>query len=160
MTLIEGATFTLLPDEPCVSLWENQIQTGLPGQGWHRYQILRVIRNDRPATYRIDMGHVSEWPDAGGFYIPGGVVVRKDGSRDLIPYDIPYDMISKIEVVHTVAELQDIANYKRMPDPTHLSQNLQPDMTIDKIVAHFEDQSNWARGKSTFGYGGQKIRNL
>ena len=78
-------------DEPCIGLVEMDIQTPA---GWHRFQILNVIRNDRIAECRIDLGKQTK---ADQFRIPGGVIDEKGHG----------------EILHTVGELQEIADKLR-----------------------------------------------
>ena len=92
------------PDEPCFQLSEVNLQS--PGsRGFHRYQILLVVRGDQIAEYRLDLGLASRWK-ADQIRIPGGV---KNGNR--------------YHILHTVGELQEIAAKMRdmpshRPDPT------------------------------------------
>jgi len=60
------------------------------GTGWHRYQIISVVRDDRLAEYQEDLGPRENF-SADEFEIPGGV------------WD---SLTGKGEILHTVAELQ------------------------------------------------------
>ena len=84
------------PNEPCFNLSEVNLQTP-EGGSWHRYQILSVVRKDRLAEYREDLGpregFVSE-----EFRIPGGVWDPDTNRAD---------------IVHTVAELREMAKQTR-----------------------------------------------
>ena len=160
MTVIEGTNFTISLEEPVLSIWEGNLQSGLAGQGWHRYQIIRVIRNDRHEDCRIDMGRVEEWPDAHQFFLGLGFIYDIFGNQHLAPVSIPPNMVKRYEPLHKVEELIGELDELRYPSPEHISRNLVPDMTPDKIAAYFEDRSNWAKRKSTFGYGGERIRSL
>ena len=60
------------------------------GTGWHRYQIISVVRDDRLAEYEEDLGP-REGFSADEFEIPGGVWDPATG---------------KGQILHTVAELQ------------------------------------------------------
>jgi len=83
-------------DEPCMGLYEMNLS--VPGKGIHRFQILNVIRGDKVAECRIDLGPKTK---ADQFRIPGGVVDNVTG---------------KGEILHTVGELQDIADHLRSRD--------------------------------------------
>lgn len=88
------ATNVVKMDEPSYGLAEVNLQS--PGSlGFHRYQIIYVIRQDALAEYREDLGPVS---GAQQFRVPGGVVDEITG---------------RIEICHTVGELIDIANFLR-----------------------------------------------
>ena len=54
MPLYQGTDY-VLPDEPCLGLFELNLQSQ-GSKGFHRYQILLVVRGDRIAEYREDMG--------------------------------------------------------------------------------------------------------
>lgn len=82
-------------DEPCLGLYEMHLQS--PGnRGWHRYQIIMVIREDKPAECRIDMGEVKKFKGIAPLRIPGGFV--EDG---------------KIYIEETVGRLRLIADQER-----------------------------------------------
>ena len=85
-------------DEPCLGLYEMNLP--VPGKGEHRFQILNVIRADKIAECRIDMG-LSKKIKADQFRIPGGVIDPKTGRG---------------EILHTVGELRDIADKLRSRD--------------------------------------------
>ena len=75
------------PDEKCWGLFELEFQS--PGsKGFHRYQIIEVIRDGQVAEYRKDMGSTKK--------------VRGDQFR--IPCLLE----------HTVGEAQDIADWMRV----------------------------------------------
>lgn len=95
-----GVSRPLLPvvlsvnqDEPCLLLAELNLPTP-DNRGRHRYQIAVVVRNDRPAEFRTDMG--PETPEE-EFRVVGCV---ETGT-------------GRIDVLHTVAELRDIADNLR-----------------------------------------------
>ena len=152
--MLETATIAIRMDEPALSLWEG-VLTAPAYRGRFRYQIIRVIRQDRPAEFRLKMrAEQPEEPD--GFYIAGGVVTRMNGQEDLIPLDIPYNEIRRIESLHTVGELRDMADWMR-DAPSRLKQMEPRDMLSD-LRTQNEDFVKWDRFVSTFGYGGQTIR--
>lgn len=94
--LIVGAT-DLDPNEPCLGLYEMNFKT--PDQHErHRYQIIMVIRQDKPAEFRIDLGNARKFKRADQFRIPGGITDEITG---------------KIYIEETVGSLQDIANKLR-----------------------------------------------
>ena len=88
-------THYVIKDEPCMGLYEINEQS--PGnKGFHRYQILQVVRNDKPAEYRKDLGSAKLYKGVDQLRIPGGA---SDGK--------------KFYIEHTVGELMDIADYLR-----------------------------------------------
>jgi len=96
MSPLIAGTHYILPDEPCYGLYELNFQS--PGnKGFHRYQIILVIRGDRLAEYRQDMGLAKKYK-GDQVRIPGGVKDETTG---------------RITIVHTVAELQELAEYIR-----------------------------------------------
>lgn len=108
--LLLGTEFVSM-DEPCFSLKELN-QRRPDSKGVHRYQIVKVLRGDRIVEYRRDLGAASRC-SAMEFNIPGGVIDYRTGRG---------------EVLHTVGELVDIAEYLRAgirppgdpPKPTDL----------------------------------------
>lgn len=98
MPIYQGTTYTLL-NEPCLGLYELNFKS--PDQhSRRRYQIAVVIRGDKPAEYRRDLGKVKKGVDQ--FRIPGGVVDRDTG---------------RFNICHTVGELMDIADHLRINRP-------------------------------------------
>ena len=126
------ATNMVRLDEPCFSLVEMNLQS--PGSaGWHRYQILHVVRHDRLSEYRVDLGPAASIK-ANQFRVPGGVIDEVSG---------------RIEILHTVGELMDIADYLREGDCA--PPQYEPDNLVDLYHRH-QDQKRVARRKrSTFG---------
>lgn len=95
MTRILYGTIWIWEDEPCLGLYELNLQS--PGsRGFHRYQIIRVIRDDKEAEYREDLGLASNWVGTDQFRIPGGAYEN-----------------GKFYIEETVGSLRDIANYLR-----------------------------------------------
>jgi hypothetical protein len=102
------------PDEPCFTLAEVNLQS--PGsRGWRRYQVVYVVRNDRLAEHQIDLGPAKKFK-ADQFRIPGGVQDKKTGH---------------VEIVHTVGELQDMADYMRAQTPWRA---IEPDVRWDEVL--------------------------
>lgn len=92
MSLIAG-TLHVRMDEPCFSLKEHNLQS--PGsRGWRRYQIIKVVRDDKVTEFRRDLGAARRFK-AKQIQIPGGIVDQVTG-RGLI--------------LHTVGELMDMAD--------------------------------------------------
>lgn len=113
------ATTHVSNDEPCLYLNEVHLQS--PGsRGWRRYQVLIVMRGDRPAEFRTDMGPAERFKDVQPFRIPGGAVDEQTG---------------RFHIEHTVGELVDLANYLRevhtpiAPDP----------MTAPEMMRRYHD---------------------
>lgn len=87
---IVPATPFVSNDEKCALLAEVNLRTP-DSRGFHRYQILYVVRNDALAEHRVDLGPRERFT-AAQFRVPGGV-----GN----------------EILHTVGELRDIADLQR-----------------------------------------------
>ena len=109
-------------DEPAFNLSEVNIQAP-DNSGWRRYQIIYVVRGERMAEYREDLGPKDNFT-ADAFRIPGGV----------------WDASTKrMEVLHSVGELREIAEYVRL-GPTVKPQIEKRDLVseynehMDKLV--------------------------
>ena len=89
MGQVTVATQWINSNEPAFRLREMNRQAP-DGTGWHRYQIISVVRDDRLAEYEEDLGP-REGFSADEFEIPGGVWDPATG---------------KGQILHTVAELQ------------------------------------------------------
>lgn len=87
-------------DEPAFNLSEVNLLTPETVRGstdWHRYQVILVMRGDKLAEFQRDLGPRGKF-SVGEFRIPGGLTHTN----------------GKIEIVHTVGELVDIADTLRM----------------------------------------------
>ena len=71
---LQYGTHFVTEDEPCLGLRE-EVRTA-PNGTKHRYQIVWVIRQDRPAEYRRDMGLAKKF-NSDAFWIVGGVIGDK-----------------------------------------------------------------------------------
>ena len=70
--MLEIATSYVLNDEPALGLSEVNLVSPETHQ-WHRYQIIRVVRDDKVAEYREDMGPSKNFTDCQRL-IPGGAI--------------------------------------------------------------------------------------
>lgn len=139
--MIVAETLAVSNDEPCFLLAELNLQS--PGsRGWHRYQVLTVVRNDRLAQATVDLGPREQYA-AAEFRVLGGVQDEVTG---------------KIDILCTVGELRDLADVQRsggLPVPDHL---LEPS---DLLGAYHElrDRRRLANvQRSTFAAGGHLQR--
>lgn len=99
MPIYQG-THAVNLNEPCLGLYELNLKS--PDQhSRRRYQIIVVMRNDKPAEFRKDMGLAKKFK-ADQLRIPGG-------GQD--------EVTGKFWIVHTVGELMDIANQMRDNPP-------------------------------------------
>ena len=108
MGLLYGTTY-VLDHEPCFGLMET-IRQSPDSSGFHRYQIIKVIRDDKVVEFEQDLGLSSEIR-ADPFLIPGGI---KEGNKG--------------EILHNVGELRKIAEQlkgKKLWDKKELAQNNQ-----------------------------------
>lgn len=89
-------TNVVTEDEPCLGLAELIRQS--PGnKGFHRYQIIHVMRGDKVVEYQKDMGAAEDFANYDSFNIPGGA----------------YDEHGKLWIEHNVGELVQIAEQLR-----------------------------------------------
>jgi hypothetical protein len=122
MSKLISAAIEVHLDEPAFNLSEVNIQAP-DNSGWRRYQIIYVVRGERMAEYREDLGPKDNFT-ADAFRIPGGV----------------WDASTKrMEVLHSVGELREIAEYVRL-GPTVKPQIEKRDLVseynehMDKLV--------------------------
>src|SRR3990167_7856502 len=125
------ATNAVSMDEPCMGVYELN-QTGLPGEGIRRTQIILVLRNDTVVECRRDLGPASDFT-AAEFRCPG--VVVEDGK--LVP-------------LHKVGELIDICDWHRAgiaPPP-----EIEPDADYNaRYHDEIDKRRKRKRGLSQFG---------
>lgn len=101
---IMPATTWVLADEPCCSLSElNEMAPDF--HSLRRYQILHVVRGDRLAEYRTDLGLASDFR-ALPFQIVGGFMDGKTG---------------RIYIEETVSRMKDMADQMRNRDESDRS---------------------------------------
>ena len=122
MSKLISAAIEVHLDEPAFNLSEVNIQAP-DNSGWRIYQIIYVVRGERMAEYREDLGPKDNFT-ADAFRIPGGV----------------WDASTKrMEVLHSVGELREIAEYVRL-GPTVKPQIEKRDLVseynehMDKLV--------------------------
>ena len=127
---VVAAVNQVLLDEPCLGLAEVNLQP--PGGGeTHRYQVLEVVRNGRRATLMRDLGLASGYT-IHQFRVPGSI---EDGQ-------------GKVEILHTVGELYDIADYLRngySQPPDFTPGDMGTDLMLQK-----EELARCRRRSSTF----------
>lgn len=117
MPEIMPATSYILPDEPCCSLSElNELAPDF--HTMRRYQILHVVRNDRLAEYRTDLGLASDFRTL-PFQIVGGF---KDGNT------------GRIYIEETVGGMKDMADQMRNRDESDRT------IPVSNLLAGYADQ--------------------
>ena len=103
-------------DEPAFNLTEINLQAP-DNKEWRRYQIISVLRGDKLAEYREDLGPRDNFT-ADAFRIPGGV----------------WDAATRrIEVLHSVGELREIAEVVRL-GPT-----VRPELPSRDFIGEYQD---------------------
>lgn len=133
MATLIAATNAVSMDEKAFHLSEVHLQS--PGsRGWRRYQIIYVNRDDRLTEFRRDLGPAQNFQHAEQFRIPGGVVDPQTG---------------RYELLHTVGELVDIADFLRDgPDA-------KPEMPRINLADGYHDELDrrrrWRKRQSSFG---------
>jgi len=124
-------------DEPCYLLAElNLINASKMAR--HRYQILKVVRNDRLVTAYVDLGPAN-LHRADQVTIPGGYV--EDNGRGY--------------VFSTVGELREVAdNIREAP----LRRVVEPTDLAGAYHSLLEEAKRFKTSQSTFGPGGTLVR--
>ena len=117
--LLELEDISISPDDPCLGLLEENMQSGLdtllPNGGVRRYQILMIMRQnwDIPKAFKRDLGSASLFT-ATEFHLCGGILHLKDGTQMMIPRIMPdLERIRKIEVLDSVGEMMEQADEAR-----------------------------------------------
>ena len=116
MSKLISAAIEVHLDEPAFNLVEMNLQAP-DSSGWRRYQIISVVRGQRLAEYREDLGAAKDFT-ADAFRIPGGV----------------WDAATRrMEVLHSVGELREVAEAIRL-GPT-----VRPEITPRDLVSEYHD---------------------
>ena len=137
MKAIEVITSHVTSDEPCFYLAEmNRLSRS--GKTMVRYQLLKIVRNDRLVTAYIYLGPSKKFT-ADQFQMVGGVV--DDNGRGF--------------AVHTVAELQDGADELRGRSPRR---ELEPLPLQNMLREELDQKGRFVKRRSSFGYKGQLVR--
>ena len=132
---IDEVTRLVSDDEMCFSLREINKPSGK--KGMHRFQELRVVRQDRLVTAYVDLGP-SYMFKADPIFIPGGQVVNGRG-----------------EAWHTVAELREIAEeFRGRP----VYRPFEPSDLQSAFQNKIEEQKRKHKNQSTFGRLSQLVR--
>jgi hypothetical protein len=126
------------PDEPCLRLSELY-QLDENNSKLRRYQVTYVIRYDKPAKHMLDMGPYESFTTS-EFHLPGAVKDERTGN---------------VTIVHTVGELQDIANALRDQQQDEMAP--RRDIWQD-YFNQLDQQKRLMSGHSTFGPGGSTVR--
>lgn len=132
MTGLIPATHAVKMEEPCFLLTEQNLQRP-DSRGWRRYQIMYVVRNDRLAEFRKDLGPARSFSTE-VFRILGGV-------RD--------EQTGRIHILHTVGELVDIAEFFRAG--LHHPPQIEPSDLIGGYHRHQEERRRRVRQQRQFG---------
>lgn len=154
--LLETATIAITMDEKCLWLKEEDRLT-TDGRHWHRFQEIRVMRGERPATFEWDMGPRKLYNRAAVF-VPTGVVHLNNG--DVLASDdkVPWEQVRRYEPLYRVGDAMDIADELRSEAP---NEDLLPE-PIDLIRGYLdraEEMVKWRKYRSTFGPRGSLVRN-
>ena len=111
VTSLEIVAENVYPNEPALLLAElNRPAENF--KGFRRWQMIKVVRNDRVVTYKEDLGPAENFI-GGQVHIPGGMV-EDDG---------------RILIWHSVAELQGMAEELRQRDSEKLAEEQGYEMT-------------------------------
>lgn len=138
---IIAQTLAVRMNEPCAELREVNLKT--PDQkSFHRYQIIKVVRDDKLVEFTHDLGDAREHT-ADQFRIPGGFV----------------DEAGKGHIFHNVAELVDGAEYLRNRTPDEMPFVLPDKPMIDFENAYHDEadrRRRLASGRKTYGPKGRR----
>jgi len=131
MSKLTIGTHFVSMDEPCLGVAELHLQS--PGnKGFHRYQIITVMRNDKAVEMRRDLGSVKKFKKAHQIRIPGGAKDEKTG---------------KFYIEHTVGELVEMAEQLRNnPFPVEELPSIG-DGLIQGYYDTMEQKRNKAKGR-------------
>lgn len=156
MLTLDSPALTVTKDEKCLWLKEEDRLTA-DSRRWHRFQEIRVMRGERPATYEWDMGPRGLYNRA-ALLVPTGVVHLKNG--DVLASDdrVPWEQVRRYEPLYRVGDAMDIADELRSEAP---NEDLLPP-PIDLIQGYMdraEEIQKWRKYRSTFGPGGSLVRN-
>lgn len=134
---MDAVTQTVVDDEPCFYLAELCLPTQ-NGKGFKRYQILRIVRDDRLVTAYVLLGPARRFR-ADQFTMLGGVV--DEGGRG--------------HADHTVAEMQEWANELRSRPPRRELEPLDLQRAWQEAA---EEKKRLRKRQSTYGLLGQVVR--
>mgnify|MGYP003144632726 CR=1 FL=1 len=133
---LDTITRAVVADEPCYVLAELNLPSR-SGKSKSRFQILRVVRNDRLVTAYVYMGPSGKFK-ADQLLIPGGQIENGKGVA-----------------WHTVAELQEIADELRAKP---LYREIEPSDLQTAFQNMVEEKKRRRRKQSSFGLAGQLVR--
>jgi hypothetical protein len=136
-SMMEVTTTSVFADEPCFWLAEFNLPSR-SGKTKSRYQLLKIVRNDRLVTAYIYLGPARKFNND-GFNMLGGIM--KPNGRG--------------HAVHTVGELQEGAEELRSRDADH---SIEPPDLKQAFQNMNEEKGRQRKHISTFGYGGTKLR--
>ena len=134
---LDAVTKVVMDNEPCFLLSEEN-RLSLSGKSMSRYQILRVVRNDKIVNAYIYLGPAKNF-FANQIVIIGGVEDGNGGG----------------EAFETVATLQAIAEDLRSRPP---KLGFEPLPLQDMWQEHVDQKKRYKSKESTFGPGGQLVR--
>jgi hypothetical protein len=133
---LDTITRAVVADEPCYVLAELNLPSR-SGKSKSRFQILRIVRNDRLVTAYVYLGPSSKFK-ADQLLIPGGQVEHGKGIA-----------------WHTVAELQEMADGLRAQPPHRETEPSDLQTAFRNMV---EEKKRRSRKQSSFGPAGQLVR--
>jgi len=154
--ILESPALTVTKDEKCLWLKEEDRPTA-DFRGWHRFQEIRVMRGDRPATFAWDMGDRGLYNRA-ALFVPTGIVHMKNGDRLACDENVPWEQVRRYEPLYRLGDVMDMADELRLEAPNE--DLLPPPMDlIQGYVDRAEEIRKWRKYRSTFGPGGALVRN-
>ena len=133
----EAVVKAVSEDEPCFLLAELNLPTA-GSTARHRYQVLKVVREDKLVTAYVDLGVASGFKQD-EFTIPGGEVGENGRGH----------------IWSTVGELRQIADGMRAAP---LRREMEPTDVVGNYNNLIEEKERFKTRSSTYGYGGQLVR--
>lgn len=124
-------------DEPCYLLAELNLLNA-SNMARHRYQVIKVVRQDRLMTAYVDLGPATAFI-ADELVIPGGYVGENGRGY----------------VFSTLGELREIAEKMRAQP---LRREVEPSDLMGDYLWLLEERERFRQRQSTFGYNGALIR--
>ena len=97
---LTDTTEFLLPDEKVLGLQEVELLTD-DYKATHRYQIMYVVRNDKPAKYVTDLGNIIAFPNP-----PLNIIVNMEHTAAEV-LDMATDARGRSSVTKRLAELSE-----------------------------------------------------
>ncbi len=143
---LDEPAFNLLEDDYTPSEFSNETGARAPWTGeMMRLQKIQVVRNEQLVAWWKVLGP-SRTFTGDPLHLPSGKVIRNHKNE-----------ITRIICVHTVGQLVDMADKER-GKPSYIAE-IEPTPLWDAWEQVVEDKPGLLLKRSSFGFGGERIRN-